>query len=123
MKPNKVKQLLLKSIREIALKREFFRNPDSDFTRKRKLPVEKVMKLILSMGGGTLDKELLDFFRMSSDAAASSAFVQQRAKISHTAFEHLFHTFYMEIYYQAFFRFHRLTISIFINMRKINLLI
>lgn len=93
MKPNKVKQLLLKSIREIALKREFFRNPDSDFTRKRKLPVEKVMKLILSMGGGTLDKELLDFFRMSSDAAASSAFVQQRAKISHAAFEHLFHMF------------------------------
>ena len=32
MKPDEVKNLLLKSIREIALKRDFFRNPDADFT-------------------------------------------------------------------------------------------
>ena len=46
MKPNKVKQLLLKSIREIANRREFFQNPDSNFTRIRKLPFEKVTKSI-----------------------------------------------------------------------------
>ena len=72
MKPNKVKQFLMKSIREVAHKREFFHNPDSDFTRIRKLPFEKVVKLILSMGGGTLDKELFDFFHLSPDAACSA---------------------------------------------------
>ena len=82
MKPNKVKQLLLKSIREVASKREFLQNPNSDFTRIRKLPFEKVVKLILSMGGATLDKELLDFFHLSPDAAGSSAFIQHRAKSS-----------------------------------------
>ena len=93
MKPDEVKNLLLKSIREIALKRDFFRNPDADFTRNRKLPFEKVMKFILSMGGGTLDRELLEFFNMSQVAPASSALIQQRAKISFDAFEDLFHTF------------------------------
>lgn len=108
MKPNKVKQLLLKSIREVASKREFLRNPDSDFTRIRKLPFEKVVKLILSMGGGTLDKELLDFFHLSPDAAASSAFVQQRAKISHAAFEDLFHAFSQKTDMARFYRGYRL---------------
>ena len=108
MKPNKVKQFLLKSIREVASKREFLRNPDSDFTRIRKLPFENVMKLILSMGGGTLDKELLDFFHLSPDAAASSAFVQQRAKISHAAFEDLFHEFSQKTDMARFYREYRL---------------
>ena len=93
MKPDKVKGLLLKSIREIAHKREFLRNPNADFTRKRKLPFERVMQMILSMGGGTLDKELLEFFNMSPATPASSALVQQRAKISFAAFENLFHVF------------------------------
>ena len=108
MKPNKVKQFLLKSIREVASKREFLRNPDSDFTRIRKLPFENVVKLILSMGGGTLDKELLDFFHLSPDAAASSAFVQQRAKISHAAFEDLFQAFSQKTDMARFYREYRL---------------
>ena len=98
MKPNKVKQILLRSILEIAHKREFFNNPNSDFTRSRKLPFETVVKLILSMGGRSLDKELIDFFHLSSDTAASSAFVQQRAKLSHAAFETGFHMFAQQTY-------------------------
>lgn len=108
MKPNKVKQLLLKSIREVASKREFLQNPNSDFTRIRKLPFEKVVKLILSMGGATLDKELLDFFHLSPDAAGSSAFVQQRAKISYAAFENLFHLFSQKTDTARFYRGYRL---------------
>lgn len=108
MKPNKAKHLLLKSIREAAHKREFFQNPDSDFTRIRKLPFEKVVELILSMGGGTLDKELLDFFHLSTDAAGSSAFVQQRAKISYAAFEDLFHVFSQKSDTVRFYRGYRL---------------
>ena len=108
MKPNKVKQFLMKSIREVAHKREFFQNPDSDFTRIRKLPFEKVVKLILSMGGATLDKELLDFFHLSPDAAGSSAFVQQRAKISYAAFESLFHLFSQKTDTARFYRGYRL---------------
>ena len=108
MKSNKVKQFLLKSIRETACRREFFQNPDSDFTRIRKLPFEKVMRLILSMGGGTLDKELLDSFHLSLDAASSSAFVQQRAKISYAALENLFHMFSQKADTVRLYRGHRL---------------
>lgn len=108
MKPNKVKQFLMKSIREVASKREFLQNPNSDFTRIRKLPFEKVVKLILSMGGATLDKELLDFFHLSPDAAGSSAFVQQRAKISYAAFESLFHLFSQKTDTARFYRGYRL---------------
>ena len=97
MKPNKVKQLLLKSNRETAHKREFLLNPDSNFTRNRKLPLSTVLKFTLSMGGGTLDRELLDFFHFSPEIATSSAYVQQRAKVSHAAFAQLFRLFSQRI--------------------------
>jgi hypothetical protein len=34
------------------------KNPEKDFTRKRKLPFEEVMNLLISMGGNSLYKEL-----------------------------------------------------------------
>ena len=37
---------------------QYLRHPDRDFTRKRKLPFESVLKLLVSMGGNTLCKEL-----------------------------------------------------------------
>lgn len=71
----------------------FSKNPGKDFSRNRKLPFRTVISLLLSMEGGTLTTELLDFFGCSADAASSSAFIQQRKKINQEAFPSLFRTF------------------------------
>lgn len=59
----------------------FVKDPTRDFTRKRKIPLKHLVKILLSMGGNSLDKELLDYFDYNIDTASSSAFVQQREKL------------------------------------------
>ena len=55
---------------------KFSKNPERDFTRKRKLSFRNVISLLLAMEGGTLTTELLKYFGCSADIASSSAFVQ-----------------------------------------------
>ena len=72
----------------------YAKNPDKNFTRDRKLPFEKVVKIILSMKDNTLNKELYDFFgRTPYNIVTSSAFVQQRDKLADNVFEDIFHRF------------------------------
>ena len=59
----------------------FAKDPNRNFTRKRKLPFEKVISFLLAMEGGTLTTELLKYFGCSGNTASSSALVQQRNKI------------------------------------------
>lgn len=90
----RVKRTLADSIKKLAAeKQKFSRNPEKDNTRNRKLPFEKVVAAILSFQGGTLNRELMDFFDLNSASPTTSAFVQQRAKILPAAFESLFHHF------------------------------
>lgn len=65
----------------VSTSRLFVRNPDKDFTRKRSLPLSTVIEILLSLGGNSLNKELLSFFNYNSDVVSSSAFVQQRSKL------------------------------------------
>ena len=89
-----IKQKLDAAITQLCEKtRMFSKNPGKDFSRNRKLPFRTVISLLLSMEGGTLKTELLDFFGCSADAASSSAFVQQRKKINQEALPSLFRTF------------------------------
>jgi len=71
----------------------FVKNPEKDFTRKRKLPFETVIQLLLSMGGNSIYKELLEANGYDANTATTSAFIQQRDKILPNAFEFLFHEF------------------------------
>lgn len=90
----RVKRTLADSIKKLAAEKQLFsRNPGKDNTRNRKLPFEKVVAAILSFQGGTLNRELMDFFDLNSASPTTSAFVQQRAKILPAAFESLFHHF------------------------------
>lgn len=73
--------------------RLYVMNPESDFTRNRKLKLYEMVRIILSMGGQSLKLELLDYFRFNTETATSSAFVQQRNKIKAELFESLFHHF------------------------------
>jgi len=71
----------------------FVSNPGKDFTRNRKLPFEIVVQLLISMGGNSIYKELLEAQGYDVNTATTSAFVQQRDKILPYAFEFLLHKF------------------------------
>ncbi len=92
--PELIKDRLTSLIREMATSPELFvKNPGRDFTRNRRLTFETVIQLLLSMGGNSLYKELLEYFEYDTDTASSSAFVQQRDKILPFAFEFLLNEF------------------------------
>ena len=96
MKSNEIKQILFTLISQTSKFRQFLKDPEKDFIRNRKLPLEQVLKLILGMGGNTLNRELLSYYGFMLDTVTASAFVQQRAKIRPEAFEHLFHQFSLQ---------------------------
>jgi len=92
--PNVIKERLLSLIRELAASPELFvKNPGTDFTRKRKLPFETMLQLLIAMGGNSLTKELLEAQGYSLDTATTSAFIQQRDKILPCVFAYLLHEF------------------------------
>ena len=71
----------------------FVKEPSRDFTRERKLPLHKIISVMLCMEGGSMTNELLRYFGCSRDTATSSAFIQQRQKINEFAFPSLFDLF------------------------------
>lgn len=92
--PNTVKERLSALIRELSASSALFvKNPSKDFTRNRKLPFETVVHLLISMGGNSIYKELLESQGYDLNTATASAFVQQRDKILPCAFEFLLHEF------------------------------
>ena len=71
----------------------FVKNPNADFTRKRKLSFETVVNLMLSMGGNSLTNELIEYFNYDVNMASSSAFIQQRDKLLPSTFKFLLNEF------------------------------
>lgn len=69
----------------------FVKHPGKDFTRDRKLPLETMLKIIIGMEGGSLNRELYDYDH-SLDVTAS-AFVQQRDKMLPEMFGYIFSEF------------------------------
>ena len=71
----------------------FLRNPKTDFSRNRKINFKKFVGITMNSGGGTMSKELLDFFDFDVNTPSVSAYTQQRAKVLPDAFEYLFNSF------------------------------
>lgn len=89
-----VKTELLSLIKEMAsVPWLFAKDSVINFSRKRKLDFETVVKCILSMESGSLKKELLEYFDFDSETPSASAFNQQRNKLIPETFEFLFHEF------------------------------
>ena len=82
----------------------FSKKPGVYFTRDRKLPFPKVISCLLAMEGGSLTSELLKYFGCSADISSSSAFVQQRSKISEEAFPMLFSLFVKKTDYPKLYK-------------------
>ncbi|WP_440115910.1 IS4 family transposase [Paenibacillus sp. QZ-Y1] len=91
---NSLKRTLTSLIKEMSARpAPYVKKPGKDYTRKKKLPFETVMQLLISMGGNSLYKELLESQGYDVHTATTSAFVQQRNKILPSALEFLFHEF------------------------------
>ena len=89
--PEILKQELDKAI-SIAIdkyKREYGEVKESNFSRNRILTKETMIKLLLSFGGGSLNKELHE----AGINVTASAFSQQRDKLSSWLFEEVFEQF------------------------------
>ena len=71
----------------------FSKRPGKDFTRNRGLPIKKLVELMISMGGNTQTKELLEYFKFSINTPTSSALIQQRNKLMPEAFAFLLREF------------------------------
>ena len=107
--PKKIKRVLKNCINELSNTPELFaKNPDRDFSRTRKLPIKQMLKIILSMTGKSIRGELMNSFGLKLNMPTPSAFVQQRNKIRHEAFEILFHEFTSGIDEQKLFKGYRL---------------
>ena len=92
--PRSIHNALETAIEHIVTQRKnYVKNPNSDFVRNRKLPMKSVIHKILAMEGGSLQKEMYRFSNIEKIELTPSAFVQQRSKISSKAFADIFHHF------------------------------
>lgn len=74
----------------------FVRNPKTDFTRNRKINFMTFIGITMNSGGGTMSKELLDYFGFNANTPTVSAYTQQRSKVFPEVFEFLFKSFTKE---------------------------
>jgi len=94
--PEQVRDILWKEISTISQSASIYAvNPQSDFTRNRKLNLETLMRFLISIQSGTTAHELLKFFDYSTDTITNSGFIQQREKLLPEAFQQLLYQFNM----------------------------
>lgn len=81
-------------IKNLALQKDaYVKHPGKDFSRNRKISFSDVVSSLISMEAGSIRSELLEYFSFASDMPTTSAFIQQRDKISSFAFRKLFYSF------------------------------
>ena len=91
---DKMKSYLLEIINEMDGNPQGFATLGKGcFSRQRKFGFKTLMRFILSLGSNSLGHEIGEFFEYSEGFPTASAFVQQRKKLSYTAFKYLFHEF------------------------------
>ena len=75
----------------------YSKDPDSDFTRERKLPVDTLLRLLLKFSGKSLQSELSAYYlpleRTYQTVPTKSAFTQQRQKLLWEGCYSLFRSF------------------------------
>ena len=72
-----IKSNLMAAIRYVETKKHrFTRNPGMDFTRNRKLGMGDTITALISMNGGTLQRELLLCFTASTNHARTTRLIE-----------------------------------------------
>lgn len=68
MNSQQIKEILLSEIHEVSINYEkYCNNPKRDFSRKRKLPFELMLKNIIGMGSKSITNELINIFQASGE--------------------------------------------------------
>jgi len=94
---HRVKAVLYDKIHEMAQYPWLFStNPNSDFSRKRKIDFQTLIQILINMEAGSVKKELLEFFHYDLETPTTSAFNQQRSKLLPEAMQFLFEEFSKE---------------------------
>lgn len=89
-----IKKSLMDEIQNLALQKDkYVRNPGVDYSRSRKITFADAISSMISMEAGSIRSELLEYFSYAAATPTTSAFIQQRDKISPLAFEKLFYSF------------------------------
>ena len=88
-----IKQTLLGFISSQAAISEKYTTIQNAFTRIRKITFSDAMLATISLQKDHSKNELLNYFSFSESSPTLSALIQQRSKISPTAFESLFYSF------------------------------
>lgn len=73
-------------------------NPESDFSRNRKISFQQTIRFMIGFQSKSLPNEVMDYFGHSIAAPTKAAFIQQRDKILVEGWEYLFHSFQKECY-------------------------
>lgn len=82
MEPATIKKALISSIDSVSKRiKKYSYNPSSDFTRKRKIFADSIIKGLLGMEAKSLSNELIDMFDSNTNIPTASAFIQQRNKL------------------------------------------
>lgn len=92
MKKNNAESLrekLNQAIQQTVSLRGNYADDFRHFTRNRKMPMEELIKFLLSMTGGTLNRELYD----AGIDMAPSSFIEQRKRISYGCFRNVMQRF------------------------------
>lgn len=78
----KIKQCFSHSVHLVSSVISEFTYSDTDLTRNRKFPADKLITFLVSQASSSTKNELLDFFDMDPQSPTASALNQQRAKLS-----------------------------------------
>ena len=68
-------------------------HPNSDFTRNKKLPADKLLQFLITEGSSSTRNELTEAFDYSPSRPSSQAFIQQRAKLKPEGIQAVFDRF------------------------------
>lgn len=94
MIPDKILDIFNRSIKMVCNNIACYCNdPISDFTRKRKLPVETLIHFIIQMQSKSLNSELCEYFNDIDSLPTASALCQQRDKLDISSFQRIMHLF------------------------------
>lgn len=89
-----LKNTLDAAIKSVVMhKEEYVSRPGFDFTRNRKAGFEDAIRIVLSLKGNSIRKELTDLYPDITERMTPSALVQARGKIKPEAFIELFKLF------------------------------
>lgn len=90
-----IKANLDKAIDDLAACPELFsKNPETDFSRNRKIPVGDVLRFPILMERDSVDMELLKYFDYDpAETPTQSAYIQQRSKLAPDTFKMLLDRF------------------------------